>query len=148
MTAHTLDLLAEPLAICRLPPDAPPPAWAWRGAFVSVTRTADELSVVCAAAAVPPGVTASAPWRALRVAGPLDLSAVGVLARLAAPLAAAGVSLFVVATYDTDWLLVREDALDAAVAALRGAGHAVRADRAVPPDARAPSRDRLREGAS
>jgi hypothetical protein len=128
MTAtHTLDLLDEPLALCRLDPRAPVPAWAWTGPFVSVTRTADELSLVCAAAAVPPDATVAAPWRALRVAGPLDLSEVGVLARLAAPLAAAGVSVFVVATYDTDWLLVRASAVDAAVAALRAAGHTVRA---------------------
>ena len=129
MTIHTLDLLAGPLAICRLPPGAPVPPWAWEGEapLVSVTRTADELSVVCAAAVVPPDVQASAPWRALRVAGPLDLSEVGILARLAAPLAGVGVSLFAVATFDTDWLLVREHALDAAVAALRRAGHVVRA---------------------
>ena len=124
-----LDVLDEPLALCRLAADAPLPAWGWSGPLASVTRTADELSVVCAARAVPPGVAASAPWRALRVAGPLDLAEVGIMASLAGALAAAGVSIFPIATYDTDWLLVRESALDAAVAALRGAGHAVRAPR-------------------
>jgi hypothetical protein len=125
--SHALDLLAEPLAVCRLAADAPMPAWAHTGPLASVTRTAAELSIVCAAAAVPADVAVvAAPWRALRVAGPLDLSEVGVMASLAGALAAAGVSVFTVATYDTDYLLVRETALDAAVAALRGAGHVVR----------------------
>ena len=126
---HSLDLLADPLAVCRLAADAPVPPWALDGGggFVSITRTADELSVVCACTAVPDGVTVSTPWRALRVAGPLDLGEVGVLAALGGTLAAAGVSVFPVATYDTDYLLVREGALSTAVAALRGAGHTVRA---------------------
>jgi hypothetical protein len=121
-----LELLPEPLALCRLAPDAPVPAWAWGGPLASVTRTPAELSVVCAASRVPAGVAASAPWRALRVDGPLDLSEVGVLAALLAPLAAARVSVFAIATYDTDYLLVREEAVTAAVGALRGAGHVVR----------------------
>ena len=129
----TLDLLDEPLALCRIAADAPLPAWGWSGPLASVTRTADELSIVCAARAVPrpvpPGVTVSAPWRALRVAGPLDLAEVGIMASLAGALAAAGVSIFPIATYDTDWLLVRESAIGAAVDALRGAGHAVRGHR-------------------
>ena len=125
---HALALLREPLAVCRLPADAPAPAWAHGAPLASVTRTAAELSIVCPAARVPAGVTASAPWRALRVDGPLDLSETGVLAALLAPLAAARVSVFAIATYDTDYLLVRADAVDAACAALRAAGHAVRDD--------------------
>lgn len=125
-TAYAVDLLPGRLAICRLAPDAPVPAWGDGGAFVSVTRTAAELSVVCAVDRVPSGVTSSAPWCALRVAGPIPLSDVGVLVALATPLAAAGVSIYPVATYDTDYLLVREAQIAAAVAALRAAGHTVR----------------------
>ena len=121
----TLDVLAGRLAVCRLPPDAPVPAWAWGGAVQSVTRTDAELSVVCAEGAVPAGVRAERGWRALRVRGPLPFDAVGVLASIAAPLAAAGVSIFSLSTFDTDVVLVREGDLDAAVAALGGAGHAV-----------------------
>ena len=122
-----VQLLADPLALCRLDPDAPVPAWAAGGAFSSVTRTGGELSVVCAAERVPAGVTASARWRAFRVDGPIDLTAVGIMVALAAPLAEAGVSVFPIATYDTDYLLVREKDVGAAVAALRAAGHEVRA---------------------
>lgn len=125
-TVDTLDLLPGRLAICRLAPAAPAPAWAEGGAFVSVTRTAAELSVVCAVDRVPSGVTSSAPWRALRVAGPIPLSDVGVLVALATPLAAAGVSIYPVATYDTDYLLVRDEQIAAAVDALRAAGCTVR----------------------
>lgn len=118
----TLDVLPETLAICRLPPDAPLPDWAVGGGLVSITRTAAELSIVCRAERVPPGVTVVGGWRCLRVAGPLDFALTGVLAALAEPLAQAGISLFAVSTYDTDYLLVPERHLNAAVAALEGAG--------------------------
>ena len=113
----------EPLSICRLPGDAPIPAWATQRAFFSVTRTSGELSVVCASIQVPPGVTAHDGWRALKLVGPFDLLLVGILLGVAEPLAAAGVTVFPIATYDTDYLLVRHDQLNAAVVALRGTGH-------------------------
>ena len=121
----TLTLLAEPLAVCRLDPHSAPPAWAWSGPLVSITRSAEELSVVCAAASVPPDARAEQPWRALKVAGPLDFSLTGILASLAVPLAAADVSIFAVSTYDTDYVLVRSAQLDAALDALRRAGHTI-----------------------
>ena len=121
-----LYVIDTPFAVCRLAPDAPVPVWAVGGPFSSVTRTPDELSVVCAAAAVPPELPASRDWRALRVDGPLDLALVGVMAALAAPLAAAGVSIFPIATHDTDWILVPDPQLDRACDALARAGHEVR----------------------
>lgn len=109
-------------AVCRIERDAPWPAWA-QGSFVSVTATEDELSVVCPAAAVPATVTAVREWRVLKIAGPFAFTTTGVLASLVAPLAQAGISLLAIATYDTDYLLVKNDSLDAAVAALIAAGH-------------------------
>ena len=88
-------------------------------------RTAAEVSVVCDAAGVPDGAAAERGWRALTVEGPLDFALTGVLAALAVPLAAAGVSIFAVSTYDTDHVLVRSERLADAVAALRAAGHTV-----------------------
>ena len=120
-----LSVLPDSLAIVRLSADATLPAWATQGAFFSVTRTSDELSIVCPARQVPPHVAAETGWRALKVAGPFALSEVGVLAALAPPLAKAGVSLFVISTFDTDYLLVTEKQLHAAIAALTGAGHRV-----------------------
>lgn len=122
-------LRVEPLpgtfAVCRLAPDAAVPAWAAGGPFISVTRTADELSVVCPEPAVPEEVRAERGWRCLRVAGPLAFGLVGVLASLLEPLGRAGVSAFAVSTFDTDYLLVRADDLPRAVDALRAAGHVV-----------------------
>ena len=83
------------------------------------------MTVVCAAARVPADARAERGWRALRVAGPLDFALTGVLAAVAVPLADAGVSIFAVSTFDTDYVLVRADRLEAAVAALRAAGHRV-----------------------
>ena len=93
--------------------------------FFSITRAGEELSVVCREALVPEGIRAERSWRALRVAGVLDLSQVGVLASLASPLAEAGVSLFALSTFDTDYLLVQEQDLGRAVEALVAVGHAV-----------------------
>jgi hypothetical protein len=122
----TLDVLGDRFAISRLGGEAAVPPWATAGAFFSITRTRDEVSVVCAEADVPEGTKSERGWRCLRVAGPIEFSVVGVLAALAVPLAAAGVSLFAVSTFDTDYLLVKENDLPAAREALRRAGHVVR----------------------
>lgn len=125
-TPLSLTLLPEMFAICRLSPDAPLPAWADAGPFVSITRTRDELSIVCAQWTVPAGVSRDVDWRCLKVEGPFDLATTtGVLASLAMPLARAGISLFVVATFDTDYLLVKDQALPRAVPALSGEGYRV-----------------------
>lgn len=124
MPSFHLTLLPGRLAICRLPAGASVPEWApAAGPLVSITRTADELSVVCDEAGVPAEVAAERGWRALRVAGPLDFALTGVLAALAVPLAEAGVSIFALSTYDTDYVLVREADVERAVAALAHAGH-------------------------
>ncbi|HJU84664.1 MAG TPA: ACT domain-containing protein [Holophagaceae bacterium] len=124
---HHLDLtlLDTPLAICRLAPDAAFPAWAMEGPFWSVTRTTDETSVICAMDAVPDHISAEGPWRAFKVAGPLDLALTGILSSLAQPLAKAGISIFALSTFDTDYLLVKAERLEAAVNTLRDAGHRV-----------------------
>lgn len=120
-----LDLLPGRYAVCRRGPDDLLAALPRSGDFLSVTRTADELSIVLPEAEVGAGVRAERGWRVLRVAGPLELSQVGVLAALAAPLAQDGVSIFAVSTFDTDYLLVKEDDLERAREALSAAGHTV-----------------------
>jgi hypothetical protein len=121
----TLDLMPGSYAICRLDATAAVPPWAARGGFSSVTRTVNELSIVCASDDVPDAVVAQRDRRGLTVRGPLDFSLVGIVASLAGVLAAAEISIFVVATYDTDYLFLRDVDLHRAVAALRAAGHAV-----------------------
>ena len=118
-------MLEGELAVCRLAPDAPIPDIAGNAELVSFTRTRAELSVVCPTEAAPQGATVEPGWRALGVVGPLDFALTGILASLAGPLAAAGVSIFAISTYDTDYVLVRAERLDAAIEALRAAGHEV-----------------------
>ena len=121
----TLQQLHGSYAICRLSPAEALPSWVARSEFFSITRTPAELSVVCDAAAVPSDVKTDAPWLALTVLGPLDLNITGVLSGLSTPLAAAGVSIFAVSTFDTDYLLVRQRDGDRARHVLREAGHEV-----------------------
>jgi hypothetical protein len=122
----TLLVLPDVLAVARLPADAALPAWAMGGALCSLTRTAEELSIVCPASAVPAEVRCERGWRCLRVAGTMPFSLVGVLAALVGPLAKAGISVFALSTFDTDYLLVQEPDLARACQALQRAGHEVR----------------------
>jgi hypothetical protein len=112
-------------AVCKLSPGSAIPAWATAGDIFSVVRTVEELSVVCRQEMVPAGTQAEVDWRCLRVAGAMPFTLVGVLASLTRPVAAAGVGVFAVSTFDTDYLFFKEAELPAAVAALRGAGHSV-----------------------
>jgi hypothetical protein len=108
-------------AVCQLPADALIPSWL-RGDFVSITRTPDELSIVCDQQSLPDDVRAERDWCALRVEGPIPFDVTGVAAAICTPLAAAGISVFLVATFDTDYLLVKADAYERAVDALRASG--------------------------
>lgn len=122
-----LVLMRDRLTVCQLPPDAALPAWAAGVTdFASITRTTEELSIVCREGIVPAGVKQEPGWRAFKVEGPLDFSLTGILASLLDPLAKAGISTFAVATFNTDYVLVQEAKAEAARAALQSAGHAVR----------------------
>lgn len=126
MPALTLQLVAGEFAVCRLPPDAPVPAWAGSAVFSSVTRTADELSILCPAAQVPPEIKHEAGWRLLKFQGPFAFTETGILASVLAPLAAAKIGILAIATFDTDYVLIKSGKLDEALAALTSAGQSVR----------------------
>ena len=112
--------------MCRLAPDDEIPRWALNcGGFVSVTRTADELSLVCAESIAPRGIPCEPGWRIFKVEGPLDFTLTGILASLARTLAEAAVSIFTISTYDTDYVMVKGLDLEKAVRALAAAGHRV-----------------------
>jgi hypothetical protein len=118
---HPLRLLDGELTILRLPPDSPTPSWLNLSPqpLVSVTRTPDELSIVCPSVDVPHGVTCEAGWRVFTVEGKLEFSAIGVLAAILNPLAEAGISILSLSIFDTDYVLVRTGVLEEAKAALR-----------------------------
>ena len=120
-----LSLLPQRFAITRMAADASVPVWATAGSIFSVTRTSDELSIVAEESHVPAGLASQTGWRVLKVHGPFLLTEVGVLSSLAAPLAEANVSVFVISTFDTDYLFVCDLQLSAATAALQRAGHKV-----------------------
>jgi len=121
-----LELLPDTLAICRLDAGAPVPSWAAQpSSFLTVSRTADELSITTLQSTVPAEVLCERDYRALRVRGPLPLDLVGILAAIADPLAAAGMSIFAISTYDTDYVLVKARELERALEVLRRAGHQI-----------------------
>ena len=122
--ALTLRLLPGTYAVCRLPPETPDPEWA-KGEFVSFTRTCQEVSVVCEEKCVPEGAQRQGDFACLVVAGPLDFALTGVMASLAGPLADAGISIFPLGTYDTDYVFVRRNETQRAIAALEGVGHKI-----------------------
>jgi hypothetical protein len=117
-----LSVLPGHLAVSRLAPDMPIPSWATQGSFFSVTRTSQELSIIAAQSLTPADVQSQRGWRAFKVHGPFAFSETGVLSALAAPLAEAKIAVFVVSTFDTDYLLVASSDLEAAILALEGAG--------------------------
>ena len=118
-------LLPERFAIVRLEGSEAIPAWA-RGSFVSITRSHSELSIVCGEGGVPEHVTGARGWRCLRAEGPFSLDAVGIAASFIGPLAEAKISSFLVATHDTDYLLIEGGTLSHALEVLQAAGHNVR----------------------
>lgn len=121
----TLFLIEGRFAVCQLPPGEEVPAWSAGGAFTSVIRTRDELSVVCAEGVVPAGTECEGGWRIFQIEGPLDFGLTGILASVAAPLAAAGVSIFALSTFNTDYVMVKAESMETAIAALTAAGHRV-----------------------
>ena len=123
MPKLTLTILPDQFAVCRLSPDADIPAWTQNAEFYSITRSRDELSVVCLSKDVPENIRAECDWRALKVRGPLDFSLTGILTAVIEPLSEAKIPIFAISTYDTDYVLVREDSLSQVVAILNEEGH-------------------------
>lgn len=120
-----LSLLEGRFGICRLEKDAEIPAWAYGSNFFSVTRTLDELSIVCQEKGIPADIRAEREWDCLKIEGPLDFGLTGILAGLTKILADCGISIFAVSTYDTDYILVREKDIEKTIKALMNEGYTV-----------------------
>ena len=121
----TLQVLPEEFAITKLDAAAAEPEWVRGGPMTSVTRTADELSIVCLASQIPETMDAERGFACVRVKGPLNFDLVGVLASMVGPLARAGISVFSVSTFDTDYLLLPNKDIESAIECLRAVGHSV-----------------------
>jgi hypothetical protein len=118
-----LRTLPDSYAVVRLQPGSELPEWVDKGPFRSVTRTEHEVSVVCRDHDVPDGESVDRGWTVLEVKGPLDFSLTGVITSLVEPLAAAEITIFLISTFETDYILVRSTDLARAVDALEDAGH-------------------------
>lgn len=121
----TLSLLEGRFGICRLEKDSEIPSWAHGSKFFSITQTPEELSVVCQEISIPEDIGTERNWSCLKVEGPLDFGLTGILAGLSKILADCSISIFVISTYDTDYILVREKDLGSAFKALFDAGYTV-----------------------
>jgi len=116
----SLQLLDTKLAICKLDKNSPFPMWATRAHdFFSITKTVDELSIVCPEETLPSDTKAERNWRAFKVIGPLDFALTGVLSNLIAPLAQHNISIFAISTYDTDYVLIKEECVTKSIEILK-----------------------------
>ncbi len=125
-TKLAISVLEEPFVVGRLGPDSAIPDWAVKRAFFSVTRTRSELTLFLPEGHLPPDVAREGGWRCLRLEGPFDLTAVGILVSVLTPLAQAQIGVFSLSTFETDYLLVKGEDLARAVRTLVKAGHHVK----------------------
>ena len=125
----TIVIYEKMYAVCQLQPDATVPTWAEGAEFVSITRTAAELSIVCQQDMLPGDVRAEKNRRLMRIEGKLGFELTGVLASVTAPLSKAELSIFAMSTYDTDYLLIADEDLQKATEMLEAAGHTIRQSR-------------------
>lgn len=121
----TLEVLSNQIGVCKLDAQATVPIWAYQGEFFSITKTTEELSIVCSEENIPKDVLCERGWRAFKVQGTLDFGLVGILAKITAALAKAGLGIFAISTYNTDYILVKAKDLEYAIIALRNDGHEI-----------------------
>jgi hypothetical protein len=119
-----LSILPYNLTVARLSPDQQIPPWVWQDkSFLSITCTTDEVSIVCPISSVPADLSNESGWIAIKVQGLLDFSLTGILAALTTPLAAANIPIFAVSTFDTDYILIKQQYLSQAKETLEQSGH-------------------------
>jgi hypothetical protein len=122
---YRLSIIPGLYSVCKLPPGSTVPDWALPGEFYSITNTSDEVSIVCDSNYIPEKLPREGYFKCFKIDEILDFSLIGILASLTQTLAKVGISVFVISTYNTDYILVKEDNLDIAVATLEEAGHTI-----------------------
>lgn len=115
----TLKLLKEKFGVCRLDKNSLIPEWSQNSEFFSITKTADELSIVCNEDNIPDDIRCEKDWRILKVEGPLDFSLVGILSKISTILAQKRISIFAISTYDTDYIHIKDKDINNAIELLR-----------------------------
>ncbi|MBU3169930.1 ACT domain-containing protein [Clostridium estertheticum] len=114
----TMKLLNEKFSVCRLNKNEQIPEWVKNSSFYSISKTSDELSIVCSQDIIPSNIKCEKDWRILKVEGPLDFSLIGIISSISTILALKRISIFAVSTYDTDYILVKNKDIDNAILAL------------------------------
>lgn len=115
----TLKLLDKTYAVCSLSKNKKIPLWAIEGDFLSITKTEDELSIVCEEKNVAEGIKYEGNWKILKIEGPLDFSLVGILAKISNLMAKNNISIFAISTYDTDYILIKLGNINKAIEVLK-----------------------------
>ncbi|MBE6024379.1 MAG: ACT domain-containing protein [Cellulosilyticum sp.] len=119
----TLKLMEGHYGVCRLEPKSIIPTWCQQGEFFSVTKTMDELSIICLETYIPEDVQVEKEWCILKIVGPLDFSLVGILSKISQLMAECKISIFALSTYDTDYILIKQAKITEAIQALKTAGY-------------------------
>lgn len=121
----TMKLLKEKFGVCRLDKNELIPEWSKTSDFFSITRTSDELSIVCPQNNIPSDIKCENDWRILKVEGPLDFSLIGILSSISTILAQNKISIFAISTYDTDYILVKDKDIESAINVLSNENYEV-----------------------
>ncbi len=121
-----LSLLKDKYGIRTLPNTAPIPDWALTQSLASITRTEKELTIVCRLEILPSQYQSGLNWRCFKIDGSFDLNQIGVISSISSPLADAGISIYVISTYDTDYFLIQEQNLEQAISVLSNSGHSIK----------------------
>lgn len=121
----TIKLLKEKYVVCRLNKNEAIPSWALQGDFYSITKTEDELSIVCLQDNIIDNIKCEKDWRVLKIEGPLDFSLVGILSKISTLMANNSISIFAVSTYDTDYILIKEKDINRAIKVLNNDNYEV-----------------------
>jgi len=121
-----LSLLKDKYGICTLPNTAPIPDWALTQSLASITRTEKELTIVCRLEILPSQYQSDLKWRCFKIDGSFDLNQIGVISSISSPLADAGISIYVISTYDTDYFLIQEQNLEQTISVLSNSGHYIK----------------------
>ena len=121
----SLSSIPERFAVCQLDHQAKIPDWVFAGELFFISRTLDELSIICPEKSVPPNIQSMVGWRGLKIEGPFEFNEIGVLAAITAPLAQAHISLLTFSTFDTDYIFLQETQFEGSLIALEAVGHEI-----------------------
>lgn len=118
-----LKLLKGEYSVCRFDKNDEIPKWIFNEEFFSITKTEDELSIVCLQDNIKENIKCEKGWKVLKIEGPLDFSLIGILSRISTLMANNDISIFAISTYDTDYILIKEESINKAIKVLEDSNY-------------------------